>query len=57
MIKTFKVSAELFMSADRVVTLVVYANTERKAKIFAKDELMKKYNTDMVRVISIDMII
>jgi len=57
MIKKFEVTAELFMSADRVVTLVVEANTERKAEIFAKDELKKKFNTDMVRVLSVNRLI
>ena len=57
MIKLFNVTAELFMSADRVVNINIKANSERKAKIIAKDELRKKFNTDIVRIISVEKIV
>lgn len=57
MIKIFEVTAELFMSADRVIKISVKANTERKAEIIAKDELKKKFNTDMVRILSVTTIV
>ncbi len=41
--KTWKVTAELFWSAERIESVVVKANTERKARIFAIDTFTKKY--------------
>ena len=43
MIKTWKVTAELYWSANREETVIVKANTKRKASIFAEKEFRKKY--------------
>lgn len=43
MIKTWRVTAELFFSANLIESIEVKANTERKAKIFAEQEFQKKY--------------
>lgn len=43
MIKTWRITAELFFSANKVETVLVSANSERKAKMFAKDCFKKKY--------------
>lgn len=41
--KDWKVFAELFWSANRVESVIVRANTERKAIKFAKEKFIKKY--------------
>lgn len=43
MIKTWKVTAELFWSANRIESVEVEANTERKARIFAENAFKKRY--------------
>lgn len=42
MIKTYNVTAELNMCAEKVVTMTVKANTERKARKFAEEKLKKE---------------
>lgn len=53
--KNWKVTAELFMNASRVESVVVRCNTERKAEINAIKEFTKKYPNimGMIRVRSI----
>lgn len=41
--KKWEVTAELFWSAERIETVIVKANTERKARIFAVEAFEKKY--------------
>lgn len=41
--KTWKITAELFWSAERIESVIVKANTERKARMFAIDAFKKKY--------------
>ena len=43
MIKTWRVTAELFFSANHIESVEVKANSEYKAKMFAKDSFKKKY--------------
>ena len=45
--KTWKITAEMFANAQHEETVTVKANTERKARIFAHEELKKKFNTEM----------
>lgn len=50
MIKKWKVTAELNMNAQHYETVIVKANTERKAKMFAEKKFMKQgafYVTNM----------
>lgn len=50
MIKKWKVTAELNMNAQHYETVIVKANTERKALIFAENEFMRQgafYVTNM----------
>ena len=56
MIKKWKVKVELFWDASREETVIVEANTKRKAAVFAKDKIRKKYTRigDMINIISID---
>ncbi len=56
MIKSWKVTAKLFRDSTRIEDVVVKANTERKAAIFAQTGLVKKYGTkavDILRVVQI----
>ena len=41
--KQWIVKAEVNMDASHVETIVVYANTERKARIIAKEKLKKDF--------------
>ena len=43
MIKRWKVTAELYWSANREETVIVKANTQRKAVQFAINKFKKKY--------------
>ena len=52
-IKTFAVTAELFWNAANNKTVIVKANTERKARIMAENKLKKDYGTDMIRILSV----
>lgn len=56
--KKWKVTAELFWSAERIETVVVKANTEHKAKIFGVEAFKKKYPNikDMISVFDIEEI-
>lgn len=43
MVKVWRVTAELFWSANHIESVEVKANTERKAKIFAEEAFREKY--------------
>ena len=43
MIKTWEVTAEVNMDASKHVSIIVSANSERKAKIIAEEKLKKEY--------------
>ena len=42
-LKSWRITAELFWSANHIEAIEVKANTERKAKIFAEQAFRKKY--------------
>jgi len=52
MIKRWKVTAEIYWSANREETVIVKANTQRKAVQFAKEKIKKKYPDigDMINI-------
>lgn len=50
MIKRWKVIAELNLDASRHDTVIVEANTERKAVKFAYEKLRKKHGNKMIVV-------
>jgi len=52
--KKWKARFEIFWSANNEVTVEVKANTERKAKIFAKEKVIKEYGWDMPILRSIE---
>ena len=56
--KKWKVTAELFWSAERIETTIVKANTERKARIFAVEFFQKKYPhiKDMISIYKVEQI-
>ena len=56
--KKWKVTAELFWSAERIETVVVKANTEYKAKIFGVEAFKKKYPNvkDMISICDVEEI-
>ena len=56
MLYKWKIRAELFWMANREDTVYVTAHTEKKAIMFAKTKLEKKYKTDMIRIISVQRI-
>ena len=55
--KNWLIKAELFWDASRIETITVRANTERKAKIFAKESFKKKYLNvgNMINIIEVKM--
>ncbi len=53
--KKWKVTAELFWSAERIESVVVKANTERKARLYAENVFKKEY-PDVGSMISIQSI-
>lgn len=55
--KNWLIKAELFWDASRIETITVRANTERKAKIFAKESFKKKYPNvgNMINIIEVKM--
>lgn len=56
--KKWKVIAELFWSAERIESVIVKANTERKARLFAVNAFKKKYPNikDMINIHEIEQI-
>lgn len=42
--KFWKVTAKLFFDSNHIESVIVNANTERKAKIFAKLAFQRKYS-------------
>lgn len=52
-IKTWKAEVELFWSANRVVTIYVEANTQRKAYEFARQKAIKESGWDHPIILSI----
>lgn len=56
--KKWKITAELFWSAERIETVVVKANTERKARIFGVEAFKKKYPNvmDMISIYKVEEI-
>ena len=58
MVKLYRVTAELFFSADRIESVEVKANTERKAKIFAENAFKNKYPNvgDMILIQKVEVV-
>lgn len=54
--KNWLVTAKLFMDANRIETMTIRCNTERKARIFATEKFQKKYSTvgNMVYIIKVE---
>lgn len=54
--KNWLVTAKLFMDANRIETMTIRCNTERKARIFATEKFQKKYSTvgNMVDIIKVE---
>ena len=46
--KEWKYTCQLFFDASKRDSTIVRANSERKALIFGKEYMMKKYNTKMI---------
>lgn len=51
MLKTFRVTAELYFDASHIETVDVKSHTKRKASKFAKDYFHKKYPNIMDMII------
>ena len=51
--KSWKVTAKLLRDSTRIEDVVVKANTERKAAIFAQSGLIKKYGTKVIDIINV----
>lgn len=46
--KKWKYTCQLFFDTSKYDSTIVRANSERKALIFGKEYMMKKYNTKMI---------
>ena len=46
--KEWKYTCQLFFDTSKHDSTIVRANSERKALIFGKEYMMKKYNTKMI---------
>lgn len=46
--KEWKYTCQLFFDTSKYDSTIVRANSERKALIFGKEYMMKKYNTKMI---------
>lgn len=55
MLKTFRVTAELYFDASHIETVDVKSHTKRKASKFAKDYFHKKYPNIMDMIIIQDI--
>lgn len=51
--KDFKVFVQLFWNASNTESIVIRSKNKRNAKKLAIESLKKKYNTDMIQVLSI----
>lgn len=54
--KDWLVTAKLFMDTNRIDSVVVHCNTERKAKIFAIEKFRKAYPSvgDMITILKVE---
>ena len=56
MIKIWKIVAELNWDASNYKSIIVKANTERKARIIGEEKLEKEYSTNNIKILNVERI-
>ena len=56
MIKIWKIVAELNWDASNYKSIIVKANTERKARIIGEEKLKKEYSTNNIKILNVERI-